>query len=59
MLLQIKESDDGVIIAERFCLRKCVCFCSQFSVSWKTFFFFCQTVKRISLKNWKIWKGNC
>ena len=46
----------GVIVAEKFCLRKCVC-CSQVSFAWKTFLF--QTEKGNRVRYRQIWQGNC
>ena len=46
----------GVIVAEKFYLRKCVC-CLHVSFAWKTIS--CHTEKGNGVKHKQIWQGNC
>ena len=46
----------SVIVAEKLCLRKCVCF-SKVCHAWKTIS--CQTEMRNRVKHRQVWQGNC
>ena len=47
----------GVILAEKFCLRKCICFSSQVSLGWITISR--QTEKGNGITHGHIWQDNC